>query len=150
GPRTKEGVIMPRGRGAGLLALVGMTALAWALPTAARAQGCPSCATPYSGGVCQTHDCPPAFHHCMERPPCIRIHCGCPPPVCNPWALPNCGCSQPCGPPWPLPPAGSHCPGPVPAAFVHLGPPVGLPGLATGFPGTWKSATDLPGGGAVP
>jgi len=105
-----------------LLALLSLAALAWAGQAAlAHAQGCATCGQA-GGGYCQTHHCPPWFHHCQERPPVICIKCGCPRPVCNPCALPNFGYFQTCWRPWPLPPDWSHCNVPPPAAFVHLDP----------------------------
>lgn len=71
---------------------------------------------------CQKHHCPPALKHCMERPPCIHWHHGCPKPICNPCDLPHWGYYQTCWTPWPWPNDYSHCPVPPPAAFVRTNP----------------------------
>jgi len=113
-------------------------------PVAVASFGAPNCSSCGAcGGICQTHPCPPHFHHCQERPPVICIKCGCPRPVCNPCALPNFGYFQACWTPWPLPPDWSHCPVPPPAAYVQLGTP-GV--LVPGSPG----GHGVPGVPAVP
>jgi hypothetical protein len=126
---------MRRGRVSRLLAILGLTALACSARTDnVRAQGGATCTQPCEGGACQWLHCPSWFHHCQEQPPCIRIHCGCARPVCNPCNLPNFGYFQTCWTPWPLPPDWSHCGVPRPAALVHLqGPPV-APGVPSGMP----------------
>jgi hypothetical protein len=122
---------MPRRRVGRLLALLGLAAMAWGLPSsAARAQNCATCntATACPGGQCQMFHCPPWYHHCQERPPIICIKPGCPRPVCNPCGLPNFGYYQTCWTPWPLPPDWGHCPVTPPAAYVQLAGPLAFPG----------------------
>jgi len=78
-----------------------------------------------SGGCmtagCQRFHCPPPLHHCVERPPCIKFHHGCPRPTCNPCQMPTWGYFQTCWTPWPWPPDWSHCPVTPPAAYVRPG-----------------------------
>jgi hypothetical protein len=145
---------MPRRRVGRLLALLGLAALAWGLASsAARAQGCATCATPYcSGGQCQVFHCPPWYHHCQERPPIICIKFGCPRPVCNPCGLPNFGYYPTCWTPWPLPPNWGHCPITPPAAYVQLAGPLAYPGAPNTGPSvrmqTPPGAIAPPPGGA--
>jgi len=128
-----------------LLALLGLAALAWTgYANTAKAQGCATCATGCESGICQRFHCPPPFHHCMERPPCIRIHVGCPRPVCNPCNLPNFGYFQTCWTPWPLPPDWSHCKVPPPAAMVQLTGPVAAPGVPSIAPSKQSAAPGAP------
>ena len=83
---------------------------------------CESCAPSVPcAKSCQRFHCPPPLHHCMEGPPRIRYHRGCPRPICPPCSMPNFGYYQPCWRPWPHPPNWSHCPYPTPAANVLPG-----------------------------
>jgi hypothetical protein len=119
---------MPRRVGR-LLALLGLAAVAWGLPSGrAHAQSCANCATPCPTEGCQILHCPPWLHHCQERPPVICIKRGCPRPVCNPCGLPNFGYYQTCWTPWPLPPDWGHCPVTPPAAYVQLAGAMAVPG----------------------
>jgi hypothetical protein len=79
--------------------------------------GCESCATSF---CCQTHHCPPPLAHCQERPPIIRVKCGCPKPICNPCTQPGWGYFETCWSPWPWPPNYNHCATLPPAATVVL------------------------------
>jgi hypothetical protein len=65
-----------------------------------------------------TCHCPPRFCHIMERPPCLKIRCGCPKPVCNPCDLPHAGFWPTCWRSWPYPPDWSHCPYPPPSTLI--------------------------------
>jgi hypothetical protein len=129
---------------ANLLRRFGLSAIiVLAAPALSWAQGCANGAcfgTPSAGGgggacgsfcgsLCQTHHCPPAYVHCLERAPCIRWKHGCPRPVCNPCDLPHWGYFDTCWTPWPWPADWTHCPTPPPAQFVTLNPTVhpGLP-----------------------
>src|SRR5437763_16409711 len=124
---------MSRGRMGRALALLGLAVLAWAgLARSAHAQECATCAQGCASGTCQTHHCPPWFHHCQERPPVICIHCGCPRPVCNPCTLPNFGYFQTCWTPWPYPLDWAHGEVLPPAALVHLNAPAGGSGVPVG------------------
>lgn len=72
---------------------------------------------------CQTHHCPPPLQHCQERPPIIRVKCGCPKPICNPCTQPNWGYYETCWSPWPWPPDYNHCSKLPPAATIALSGP---------------------------
>ncbi len=72
---------------------------------------------------CQTHHCPPPLSHCQERPPIIRVKCGCPRPICNPCNQPGWGYYETCWSPWPWPPNYSHCLTMPPAATIALNGP---------------------------
>jgi len=81
--------------------------------------GCGSCST----GICQSHHCPPPLQHCQERPPVIRVKCGCPKPICNPCNQPGWGYYETCWSPWPFPPDYNHCATLPPAATIALSGP---------------------------
>lgn len=70
---------------------------------------------------CNQFHCPPAYVHCQERPPKIKIKCGCPKPVCCPADAPNWGYFPTCWRPAPWGPNWSHCYGTPPAATVIPG-----------------------------
>jgi hypothetical protein len=122
---------MSRKRVAGVAGAVGLALLHFA--PAALAWG--------EEGACKWR-CPPPFVHCQERPPCVKMKCVCPRPVCNPCALEHAGYYQTCWQPWPYPPDWSHCPVPPPGAVIAppLGPVHPFPG---GVPGPLPG--DLPG-----
>lgn len=98
-------------------------------PIAAWAQE--ACSSGFCGSAgacgfhCQSHHCP-YMRHCQEGAPIIKIHCGCPKPICNPCNAPNFGYFQTCWSPWPFPPDLSHCPTPQGLA--------GVPGFAPNMP----------------
>jgi hypothetical protein len=72
---------------------------------------------------CQSHHCPPPLQHCQERPPVIRVKCGCPKPICNPCNQPNWGYYETCWTPWPFEPNYNHCLVVPPAATIALSGP---------------------------
>lgn len=115
--------------GARWLAGVGLVAAAlfWSVNPASAQAPCGDCFH------CSKHDCPPPLRHCLEGPPRIKFHRGCPKPICNPCHAPNWGYYQTCWTPWPFPPDWSHCPVQPPAAVVQ-------PGLM--LPGTGPAVVD--------
>jgi hypothetical protein len=133
-----------------LLRCVGIAAVAsLVLPAVSWAQpGCLTCATfgtpsTSTGNCCQTLHCPPAYHHCYERPPCIHWKCGCPHPICNPCDLPHWGVYDKCWTPWPFPPNWTHCPTPPPAAYVTLNPYANLPPVRSTQP-SYQTPSGVP------
>jgi hypothetical protein len=88
---------------------------------------------------CCHEKCPPKFVHCQEGPPCIKMKCGCPRPVCDPCHLPHAGYWRTCWQPWPYPPDWSHCCAPPPSVVLHSLPPLPTaagPQAAAEGPGT--------------
>jgi hypothetical protein len=125
-------------------AVVGLTVPSWSW-----AQACASCGTCNTQPYCQTHHCPPAFHHCQEGPPHLCFKCGCPHPVCNPCDLPHWGYFETCWAPFPVQWLDwTHCPTPPPAAFVTLDPLAGrgqnVPALTVPNPQPQRVPSVLP------
>ena len=96
-------------------------------PIAAPAEG-PTCGC--AAGGCPTGDCGRGGCHCpktcftLEKPPCIKWHCVCPKPVCNPCELEHYGYYPTCWRPWAYPPDYSYCPVPPPGVVASAEPPV--------------------------
>jgi hypothetical protein len=126
----------------------------------AQAQGCPGCAAaavapgpavlapcpacgegpscgplaPNRNPCCGQRWCCQQWHFCVERPPCLKFHCVCSRPVCDPCELPHYGyypvCWRPMGPF-----DYNHCPTPAPAVMAvplvpdppQLAPPASVP-----------------------
>src|SRR5262245_27101504 len=94
-----------------LLGCVGLSAILWSTASSVGhaqtfgvpigASSCNTCTTTN----CNWLHCPPPYKHCMERPPCIIWHHGCPHPICNPCDLPHFGYWETCWSPWPFPPS---------------------------------------------
>lgn len=74
----------------------------------------------------------------------LKIHQGCPKPICSPCDMQNWGYYQTCWTPWPFPPDYSHCRMPCAAESVQPMPPAAAatpPARGTPMPVARKSGS---------
>ncbi len=81
-----------------------------------------------ASGCCPLTDaCGRGCCHCpktcftIEKRPCIKWHCVCPKPVCNPCDIEGYGYFPTCWRPWAYPPDYRHCPVPPPGVLAKRG-----------------------------